>query len=146
VGSRSRLAAAAGLAGAVLLACGCGSSHRDATGHTTVQRYDIYPADTISVPSTNPESLACRRESVGLARASARFVAHYGPASVYPADLYYVLMREELADYEARHCDPKLLGRALVQRLSAPQRRVLLTHAPRPMSLVLRKALSAAGA
>lgn len=143
---RSRLVAAAAVAAAALLACGCGSSHSDATGHTTVQRYDIYPADTISVPSTNPESLACRRESVGLARVSARFVAHYGPASVYPADLYYVLMREELADYQARRCDPKLLGRALVQRLSPSQRRVLVTHAPRPMSAALREALSAAGA
>jgi hypothetical protein len=111
-----------------------------------VQRYDIYPVDTISVPATNPESLACHRDAVGLARASARFVAHYGPASVYPADLYYVLMREEIADFEARRCDPKLLGSALEQGLSASQRRVLVAHAPRPMAVVLRGALSAAGA
>jgi hypothetical protein len=132
--------------GAALLASGCGSSHRAATGHTTVQRYDIYPADTISVPSSDPESPACRRESVGLARASARFVAHYGPASVYPADLYYVLMREELADFDARRCDAKLLGSALVHRLSPAQRRVLVTHAPHPMAVALRQALAAVGA
>ena len=144
---RTRLAAATVAVGAVaLLACGCGSSHRGATGHTTVQRYDIYPADTISVPSTNPESQACRTGALGLARASAQFVAHNGPASVYPADLSYVLMREELADFDARRCDPKLLGTALVRRLSAAQRRVLVTHAPRPMAAELRRALSAAGA
>jgi hypothetical protein len=129
----------------VLLSCGCGASQRAAPGQTTVQRYDIYPADTISVPTTNPESLACRHDAVGLARSSAQFVAHNGPASVYPADLYYVLMREELADFGARRCDAKLLGNALVRRLTPPQRRVLLTHAPHPMDIALRQALAAAG-
>lgn len=141
-----RLVAAAVTVGVALLACACGSSHRGAAGHTTVQRYDIYPADTISVPSTNPESGACRQDAVGLARASAQFVAHSGPASVYPADLSYVLLREELADFGARRCDLKLLGSALARRLSAAQRRVLVTHAPRPMAAVLRRALTAVGA
>lgn len=142
---RAAVVTAAAIAGVALVAGGCGSQQRRAAGHTTVQRYDIYPADTISVPTTNPESLACRRDAVGLANASARFVAHYGPASVYPADLYYVLMREELADFGARRCDAKLLGSALVRRLTAPQRRVLVTHAPHPMALALREALAAAG-
>jgi hypothetical protein len=147
VGSGRLVAASALAAGLALLACGCGaSSHRAATGHTTVQRYDIYPADTISVPTKDPQSQACRQGAVGISRASARFVAHYGPASVYPADLYYVLMREELADFEARRCDPKLLGRALVQRLSASERQVLVRHAPQTMAVVLRRALSAVGA
>ncbi len=143
---RPTLVGAAVIAGIALLSCGCGSSHRGATGHTTVQRYDIYPADTISVPSSNPTSRACRRDSVGLAQASARFVAHSNRASVYPADLYYVLMREELADFDARHCDPKLLGNTLVHVLSASQRGFLVTHAPRPMAVELRHALAAAGA
>ena len=144
---RTSLAAAAVLAGAALLSSGCGSSHRGAAaGHTTVQRYDIYPADTISVPSTKPKSRACRRDSVGLAKASALFVAHSNRASVYPADLYYVLMREELADFDARHCDPKLLGNTLVHALSARQRRFLVAHAPSPMAGELRHALAAAGA
>ena len=144
---RGRLVAASAIAALALLACSCGaSSHRSATGHTTVQRYDIYPADTISVPTKDPESKACREGAIGISRASARFVAHYGPASVYPADLYYVLMREELADFETRHCDARLLGRALAQRLTLAQRQVLVRHAPRPMAEVLRRALSAAGA
>jgi hypothetical protein len=143
---RSAPVAAAVIAGIVLLSCGCASSHRGATGHTTVQRYDIYPADTISVPSTNPTSRACRHDSVGLAQASALFVAHSNRASVYPADLYYVLMREELADFDTRHCDLKLLGTSLVHVLSARQRRFLVTHAPRRMAVELRHALAAAGA
>jgi hypothetical protein len=134
------------IVGVALLSSACAASHRGARGHTTVQRYDVYPADTISVPATSPESQACRRDAVGLARASAGFVAHSGPESVYPADLSYVLMREGVADFDARRCDPKLLGSALVRRLSASQRRVLVTHAPSPMAAVLRRALSAAGA
>jgi hypothetical protein len=143
---RASPVAALVIAGIALLSCGCASSHRGATGRTTVQRYDVYPADTISVPSSNPRSRACRRDSVGLAGSSARFVAHSNRASVYPADLYYVLMREELADFDTRSCDPKLLGSALVHALSAPQRRFLVSHAPRPMAAVLRHALAAAGA
>ena len=143
---RLGLAVGALLAGLALVASGCGSSHRGATGHTTVQRYDIYPADTISVPSTEPKSRACRQDAVGITQASARFVAHSNRASVYPADLYYVLMREELADFDTRHCDSKLLGNTLVQVLSARQRRFLVTHAPSPMAGVLRHALAAAGA
>jgi hypothetical protein len=57
-----------------------------------------------------------------------------------------MLLRQQLADFEARRCDPKLLGSALEHRLSPSQRRVLLAHASRPMAATLRRALSAADA
>jgi hypothetical protein len=57
-----------------------------------------------------------------------------------------MLLRQQLADFEARRCDPGLLGSALEQRLSPSQRRVLLAHASRPMTTVLRRALEAAEA
>jgi hypothetical protein len=97
------------------------------------------------VPSTNPDAPACRADARALADASARFVAHYRAASVYPADLSYVLMREELADFGARRCSPALLGDRLDRRLTAPQRRVLLANAPRVMAASLRRALSSVG-
>jgi hypothetical protein len=133
--------------GVVLLGSGCGggSSHPNAMAHTTVQRYDVYPADTISVSSANPTSKECHSDAVGLAGASAQFVSRSGPKSWYPADLSYVLIREELADFAARKCDPQLLGTALKKKLSPAQRQVLLTHAPRPAADALRQALSAAG-
>jgi hypothetical protein len=139
-----RLAAAAlVVAGLAVAGCGGGSSQpRAASGHTTVQAYDIYPPDTISVPSTDPHAPACRADAQALARLSARFVAHYGAASVYPADLSYVIMREELADFGARRCSPALLGDQLDRLLTASQRRVLLAHAPRVMAATLRRALS----
>jgi hypothetical protein len=52
-----------------------------------------------------------------------------------------MLLRQQLADFEARRCDPKLLGSALEHRLSASQRRTLLAHASRPMAAALRRAL-----
>jgi hypothetical protein len=140
-----RTAAVAGvLGGAALLACGCGSSHHAASAPATV-RYAVYPGDTSSVPTTDPRSDSCRADAGAFARGSAKFLAHYGQLAASPADPYYMLLREQLADFEARRCDPQLLGSAIEHRLSAPERRVLLAHASRPMAAALRRALSAAG-
>jgi hypothetical protein len=57
-----------------------------------------------------------------------------------------MLLRQQLGDFEARRCDPKLLGSAIAHLLSPAQRRVLLAHASRPMAGALRQALSAVGA
>ena len=128
-----------GLLVALVLA-GCGGG---AAGHTTVQRYDAYPPDTISVSAGDPRSLPCRRDAAGLAHEATLFVEHEGPYSVYPADLAYVVLREELADFQTRRCDPKLLGRALANALTPPQRRVLLTKTPHVMSEFMRRSLAA---
>lgn len=135
----------AALAGVALLACGCGSSQRGAATPTTV-RYGVYPGDTASVSTTSPRSASCRRGAGAFARGSAQFLTHYGALAASPADPYYMLLRQQLADFEARRCDPKLLGNALAHRLSASERRVLLAHASRPMAAALRRALSAADA
>lgn len=141
---RAGLVTAAAIAGVALLACGCGSSNRAGPERTTV-RYGVYPGDTTSVPAKNPRSDACRHDAVAFARGSASFLDHYGALAASPADPYYMLLREQLADIEARRCDPKLLGSALEQRLSAAERRKLLAHASRPMAAALRRALAAAG-
>ena len=141
---RPGLAAAAASVGVALLVCACGSSQRG-VGQTTV-RYGIYPGDTIPVRDTNPRSRACRRDAVAFARGSAGFLAHLGRQAASPADPYYMLLREQLAYFGARRCDPKLLGRALERRLSASERRLLLTHASSAMAAVLRRALAAVDA
>jgi hypothetical protein len=141
-----RAAAGVGLlAGLVLLVCACGASQRAAAGHTTV-RYGIYPGDTASVSTRNPRSAPCRQDAVAFARGSAQFLTHYGALAASPADPYYMLLRQQLADFEARRCDPELLGSAIENRLSPAQRRALLAHASRPMAASLRRALSAASA
>lgn len=131
------------LAGVAFLACACGSSQRAA--QTTV-RYGIYPGDTSSVSTTDPMSASCRHDAVAFARGSAQFLKHYGALAASPADPYYMLLRQQLADFEARRCDPKLLGSAIARRLSSAERRVLLAHASHPMAEALRRALAAARA
>ena len=137
---------AAGLvAGFVLLACGCGSSHGGTAAQTTV-RYGIYPGGTATVSTTDPTSTSCHQDAVAFARGSAKYLTHYAALAASPADPYYMLLRQQLADFEARRCDPKLLGSALEDRLSPAKRQVLLAHASRPMAEALRRALAAADA
>jgi hypothetical protein len=131
--------------GVAVLACGCGSSQRDATKQTTV-RYGIYPGDTSSVSTTNPRSASCRQAADAFASGSAQFLTHYGELAASPADPYYMLLRQQLADFQARRCDPQLLGTAIERRLSPSERRVLLARTSRPMAAALRGALSAADA
>jgi len=135
--------AAGVLAGAVLLLCGCGSSHRGAAPDTTV-RYGIYPGATATVPTTNPGSGSCHQDAAAFARGSVEYLTHYGALAASPADPYYMLLRQQLADFQARRCDPQLLGSAIERRLSRSQRRALLAHASRPMAAALRQALAAA--
>lgn len=132
------------LAGLAVLACGCGSSMRADANRTTV-RYGIYPGDTATVSTTNPRSDSCQRGAAAFARGSAKYLTHYGALAASPADPYYMLLRQQLGDFEARRCDPKLLGSAIEYRLSAAERRVLLAHASRPMAAALRRAFAAAG-
>jgi hypothetical protein len=138
-------AAALALTVVALSGCGGSSGGADTVGQTTVRAYDVYPPDTISVPSANPNSPTCRVDARAFARAALVFLAHSGPKAAYPADLYYMIMREELADFDARRCSPALLGGALGRRLDARKRTALVTDLPREMAGEVRAAFSAAG-
>jgi hypothetical protein len=133
------------VAAVVLLACGCGSFERAEGGHTTV-RYGIYPSGTATVSTTDPTSPSCHADADAFARGSRKYLTHYAALAASPADPYYMLLRQQLADFQARNCDPKLLGGALKNRLSPAERRVLLARASQPMAAALRIALSAADA
>jgi hypothetical protein len=69
------------------------------------------------------------------------FLAHVRPHGAYPADIYYFLMRQHLADFEQHQCDVKLLGGVLGRALTAKQRRTLLAALPAPMAAAVGKAL-----
>ncbi len=133
------------LSAATLTGCGSSAPNARAPGQATRPAYDVYPPDTISVPTANPGSPACRSDASAFAHTALYFLAHSGPESAYPADLYYSIMREEIADYTARRCSPKLLGSALERSLTARQRRTLVADLPHQMATVVRQALSAAG-
>lgn len=123
------------LVAAVLLA-GCGGA-APRPRVTTVPAYAGFPPDTITVTDTDPRSPACRVDATSFAASSLRFVTQH------PADTYYMVMREELADFGVRRCDPALLGRALRRTLTARQRDALVADLPRPLADVVRRGLDA---
>jgi hypothetical protein len=136
---------AALLVGLGLLAGGCGSTQRSDAGQTTV-RYGVYPGATATVSTTDPRSSSCRQDAVAFTRGSAQYLTHYGELAASPADPYYMLLRQQLADFQARRCDPKLLGNALEHGLKPAKRRELIARASRPMAAALRRAFAAADA
>jgi hypothetical protein len=79
------------------------------------------------------------------ARGTLQFLAHVRPHGAYPSDIYYFLMRQRLAGFEAHQCDLKLLGSALAHALTARQRRTLLSALPGTMAATLGHALDRAG-
>ena len=122
------------VAAAALLA-GCGSHGRT----VTVQGYGDHPATTIAAGSANPQR--CRLDAVSFADAARDFLAHSGPKAAYPADLWLVLLRESLGDFQAHSCDPAVLGATLRSRLSAAQIERFVNDLPRSLAIAVRAGL-----
>ena len=78
-------------------------------------------------------------------RTTLQLLAHVRPHGAYPSDIYYFLMRQKLAGFEAHQCDLKQLGEALAHALTAKQRRTLLEALPSTMAATLGNALDRAG-
>ena len=129
----------------VLVLAGCGhSSGHSGPGTVTVPAYGVYSQTT--VPSSAASGTrACRVRAGSFARGALVFLAHVRPHGAYPADLYYVILRQHLAGFEAHQCDVKLLGSALAHALTARQRRTLLAALPNPMAATVGKGLDRAG-
>jgi hypothetical protein len=133
-------AAACVLVGAA--GCGSGSRHAVRTTQVTVPAYGVIPATTVrTVGGTAGDLEACRATARSFAEDSVDLLAHFGSQAAYPADLYYVIVRSELAGFQAARCDLRLLGRVLERRLSAKQRSDLVADLPRTMGAVVRDAL-----
>jgi hypothetical protein len=124
------------LAALATLLAGCGATKHRAV---TVGAYGNFPAQTITGVASPAE---CARDGRAFARGAILLLAHSGPNASYPADLYYSILREEFADFEARGCDPKALGDALRARLTAKQRGALVADLPEVMAKVVRAGLS----
>lgn len=119
---------------ALLAGCG-GGEHRV----VTVGAYGNYPAQTISGAASPAE---CARDGSAFARDGLMLLAHSGSSAAYPADLYYAILREDFADFEARACDPTYIGVALRRRLTAAQRTALVAALPEVMAKVVRAGLT----
>ena len=124
---------------------GCGhSSGHSAPGTVTVPAYGVY-GKTKVVRSTATGTHTCQVTARSFAGEADRFLAHVRPHGAYPADLYYMIMRDHLAVFQAHRCDVKLLGRALARSLTARQRQTLLTTLPNPMAATVAGGLDRAG-
>jgi len=136
------------LASAVLAGCGGGSSDRGASSRqVTLPGYGVTPSTTVSgQDGTDASARACRVDARTLAQDAQDFLAHFGPAAAYPADLNLVIVREDLARLMSKGCPPTLTGRALALALAPAQRRAFVADLPNAMARQVRAALdSAAG-
>ena len=125
----------------VLSACG---SHDRAAIRVTSGKYGDYGVQTITVPAGPTSSKLCKADASGFAGQAESFVVKYGSTAASSTDVYYMGMRQELGDFDARRCNPRFLGKALVHQLTAEQRRLLLAELPLSMAKPVRAALDSA--
>jgi hypothetical protein len=133
-------------AACAISAAGCGSAHRhgEATAPVTVPAYGVFPETTVRAAAARGGGGACRSAATVFADDAVDLLAHFGPRAAYPADLNYVIVRGDLANFRARRCDLGLLGRALERRLTPRQRDDLVADLPRTMGATVRDALARA--
>jgi hypothetical protein len=126
---------------ATVVLAGCGSSS-GRTGTVSVGAYGVTPARTAT--TTNASAAVCRMDAGTLVGDAHGFLAHFGRVGAYPADLNYVIVRDDLARFRSHSCAPAVLGRALTQGLTSAQRSELVANLPSSMAQALRTALAAA--
>jgi hypothetical protein len=138
---RGRLPAVV-VATVVLAGCGGSSRHADTTGRISVPAYGVVPARTVTAAAASVA--VCRTDAGTLVDDARGFLAHFGRAGAYPADLNYVIVRDDLARFRSHGCAPGVLGRALSRGLTPAQRSELVANLPSSMARTLRNALAAA--
>lgn len=115
---------------------GCGGA--GGRGSATISGYGVFPATTVTGSHSPAE---CAKDARIFARDSLAFLAHSGPDAAYPADLYYVILRGDFEDFQARRCDHRLLGDSLERALTPKQRAALVGHLPGSIARVVRDGL-----
>ncbi|HEY5099536.1 MAG TPA: hypothetical protein VII54_05745 [Gaiellaceae bacterium] len=121
---------------AVALLAGCGGGG-SSSGTVTLSGSDYFHAATETVSHSPAE---CAEDARIFTRDALALLAHSG-ANAYPADLYYSIIRDDFADFEARRCEPKVLGPPLRRGMTAKQRAALIADLPSVMAQVVRDGL-----
>ncbi len=122
-----------------LAGCG-GGSHRPAAHVETIPGNGSFPAVTETVYGNSAAD--CGNDADAYARSARLFLAHEGAAAAYPADLYYLGMRNALRDFDVRECPLPILSGMLANRFTKQQLRTMLADLPRTMAPVIRAALA----
>jgi hypothetical protein len=123
---------------AVLALAGCGGSGSHSAVQT-VAKYGAYPAQTIAREPGGPT--VCRKDAAIVARDAKAFYLHSTTTGAYPADLYYTIIREAFADFEARGCAASYLRGPLHARLSTGQLQTLIADLPATLAEIVRAGL-----
>jgi hypothetical protein len=128
-----------------LALCGCGGSSPGArtAAQVSLPAYGSFPATTIA--GSPASARVCRANAQVFARDAVDFLAHFGPAAAYPADLNLVIVREDLGRLETHGCDPRALGDALARTLTPSQRSAFMADLPTTMARTVRESLRRAG-
>jgi hypothetical protein len=125
----------------VLAGCGSGSRPQPAARHV-----ETIPADGSFPPVTETVSgntaAVCSSDADAFARSARMYLAHQGPDAAYPADLYYLGMRDALRDFRVRRCTKSTLGRVLARDFSKRGLHTLLAALPRTMAPAIRAGLT----
>jgi hypothetical protein len=125
--------------GIALLLAGCGGHHAPAAKQVVVPKYGQYPAQTVTGTAS---PAACSSDARAFARDALLLLAHSSTNAAYPADLYYVILREDASDFIARSCDPHFIGAAVRARLTPAQRKALVAALPTVFAKLVQSGLA----
>lgn len=141
-----RATAAVAAAGTAALLAGCGGAHPGATARSvTVAKYGAFPADTISTQA-HGDPRPCRAVARSFSDGASDYVAHLdAKAGATPADTAYMLLREQLSDFDVRGCRTATLSAALATKLTPAERRTLVANLPQALARRVRAALAGSG-
>lgn len=129
-----------GLAAVLLLLASllaCCTNH--GSGVITIPAYDTHPQTTESLSHGTPTF--CRTDARLFARAALLFVNHSDPSAAYPADLYYLDLRDIWTDFLAHRCAPSYLGPALVRWLTQRKLYALTIDLPKVIASTVQAGL-----
>ena len=97
-------------------------------GTSTVPAYGDHPATTVAAAAADPA--ACRTDAVAFGDAARDFLAHSGREGRLSRRSLLVLLRDALADFQARGCDRSRSGRLLRASAAPAQRQALVSGLP----------------
>lgn len=135
---RTLLLTGAGVVGAALLA-GCGGAKLK-SGEMTIPAYGVHSQTTEGISGGSPAF--CRRDSQAFARAAVLFVDHTEADAAYPADAYYLDLRDRWTDFVAHRCAPSYLRLPLTRALTIEQRHTLARDLPAAMASTVSMGLT----
>ena len=84
----------------------------------------------------------CARHATWIVESGRDVIRHYA-GMVYPADVSYLLFKNRVDQFRLHGCTQRVLGRTLVEQLTARERARLLSLLPAELARSVRRAVAA---